>query len=161
MVQDVFRNPVEPLQLKLHQLHLPFRFEKTFPEQLSLEAADDNLSQVSPIQVSRCPEITWLARKQWLEKLFLYLSTQERRGALKKYFLRSFYTREGKKFPVCFWKHIPWGPDRTSCLNCDAHWRVLYHLNNLHPKMFRGKELNFRIYSVGVIHFVLTKNNSL
>ena len=45
-----YRNPGEPLQLKLHQLHFPFRFEKTFPEQLLLsKAADDNLSQVSPI----------------------------------------------------------------------------------------------------------------
>ena len=67
-MQDVFRNPIEPLQLKLHQLHLPFRFEKTFPEQLSLEAADDNLSQVSPIQVSRCPENYVISKKTVVRK---------------------------------------------------------------------------------------------
>ena len=64
-----YRNPGEPLQLKLHQLHFPFRFEKTFPEQLLLsKAADDNLSQVSPIQVSRCSENYVISKKTVVRK---------------------------------------------------------------------------------------------
>ena len=57
MVPDIYRNPRETLYLKLQQLHLPVRYEKTFPKQLSLgRAADGNLSQESPTKVSRCPE---------------------------------------------------------------------------------------------------------
>ena len=57
MVPDIYRNPRETLYLKLQQLHLPVRYEKTFPKQISLSrAVDGNLSQDSLTQVSRCPE---------------------------------------------------------------------------------------------------------